>query len=242
MDRHKEIQVSSSPSLHNICIILFNSFLLSILCWKRHFQYLYATLKTDYPHHTDLNALHFPRKSMFHTFSDQTKAKRRNNFDEFIKIALQIFPMPLCVEDFLDIIDRCGRSYSHSVLSDDNKDSSSSNIYNKPLPYTYTPPSKKERLYNRKSHSSGASCAADHESSDSSNENNQNNPAAMNDILNQKDDTKKMTNVLYSTFMITTILYIGFIYMGIIDIEGCNFGMSEAMLQQTSCFFSHNHV
>lgn len=129
--------------------------------------------------------------------------------------------MPLCVEDFLDIIDRCGRSYSHSVLSD----TSSSNNYNKPLSYTYTPPSsKKEKSYNRKTYADNTSCAADHNSSDGLTESQSKTSAAVSDILNQKDETKKMTNVLYSTFSITTLVYIILIFFGIIDIEGSNFG------------------
>ena len=185
----------------------------------RHFQYLYATLKTEYPNNSDLNNVHFPRKSMFHTFSEQTKIKRRQNFEEFLRVALTIYPMPLCVEDFLDIIDRCGRSYSHSVQKED---SANSHI-DKPLPYLYTSPSKKDKLDRRGKDTS--SCAHDHLSSSDGETN-----AVMHDILSKKGEAKKMTHVLLSTFLVTTVAYVLFIFLGFIDIQGCTFGESNCGL------------
>jgi hypothetical protein len=159
---------------------------------------------------------------MFHTFSDQTKAKRMMNFNKFIKIALQIYPMPLCLEDFLDIIDRCGRSYSHSTLSQHPTNNG------KALPYTtYTSPSSKHdhpQHKNTHAHFSTESCASEHESSEGDGTSESQKNAAVSDILNHKDENRKMTSVLYTTFTITTLVYIVFIYFGIIDIEGCNFG------------------
>lgn len=152
---------------------------------------------------------------MFHTFSDVTKAKRRNNFDAFIKVALHIYPMPLCVEDFLDIIDNCGQSYSHSLLSAGNTN------HDKPLPYTYTPPDMRDRPH-KHVHLSAASCVNDHVSSTDDADGH----AVVSDILNlnHKDENKKMTNVLLSTFSVTTAVYTFFVFLGIVDIEGSNFG------------------
>ena len=156
---------------------------------------------------------------MFHTFSDQTKVKRKSNFDDFLKIALQIYPMPLCLEDFLDIIDRCGRSYSHITLSDTAATS------DRPLlPHTYTSPAKGGRAHSHShnKHRQTTSNPNEQDPDQSSIDDSQKN--ALNDILNHKDDNQKMTSVLYSTFIITTLLYIAFILLGVIDIEGSNYG------------------
>ena len=118
--------------------------------------------------------------------------------------------MPLCVEDFLDIIDNCGRSYSHSIQKN--------HLDEKPLPYTYTSPSKKDRHKNRKHvHYPTAACAKDHVSDlDHTN--------VVNDILNNRQESRKMTHVLYTTFIITTLVYIISILIGIVDIEGTTYG------------------
>lgn len=120
--------------------------------------------------------------------------------------------MPLCVEDFLDIIDHCGRSYSHSVLS-------SFPANEKPLPYTYTSPSPKDRHHKTKKsvHYSTADCGKDHVEDHQTTD-------VVNDILNNREDNRKMTSVLYSTFITTTLVYVISILIGIIDIEDSTLG------------------
>ena len=45
----------------------------------------------------------FPNKSMFNTFSQFTKVRRREGFDELLKLLITINPLPKNVSEFLEL-------------------------------------------------------------------------------------------------------------------------------------------
>lgn len=47
----------------------------------------------------------FPHKSMFNTFSNYTKERRRQGFDDFLKILVTLEPFPVEVAKFLELDD-----------------------------------------------------------------------------------------------------------------------------------------
>lgn len=69
---------------------------------NRHFSYLFNSLKDQY---AQVERFRFPNKSMFNTFSQFTKERRRAGFEEFMNMVVQISPMPVEVEEFLELDD-----------------------------------------------------------------------------------------------------------------------------------------
>jgi hypothetical protein len=68
------------------------------------FSDIYNVLK-DHPLFANYR---FPNKSMFNTHSQFTKERRRVGFDELVKLASALKPMPTEVVDFLELEDDCG--------------------------------------------------------------------------------------------------------------------------------------
>lgn len=68
----------------------------------RHFSYLFNSLKDQYE---QVERFRFPNKSMFNTFSQFTKERRRAGFEDFMNMVVQISPMPVEVEEFLELDD-----------------------------------------------------------------------------------------------------------------------------------------
>ena len=58
-------------------------------------------MKND--HKDKLAAYKFPNKSMFNTFSQFTKIRRREGFDELLRILITIDPLPQLVSEFLEL-------------------------------------------------------------------------------------------------------------------------------------------
>jgi hypothetical protein len=67
------------------------------------FQALHAALKEQYP--DVVEPFRFPNKSMFNTFSNYTKERRRQGFDDFLKILVTLEPFPPEVAKFLELDD-----------------------------------------------------------------------------------------------------------------------------------------
>ena len=67
------------------------------------FQALHASLKEQYP--DVVEPFRFPHKSMFNTFSNYTKERRRQGFDDFLKILVTLEPFPVEVAKFLELDD-----------------------------------------------------------------------------------------------------------------------------------------
>lgn len=70
--------------------------------FKRYTEFanLHAILKERF---SEMEHFRFPNKSMFNTHSQFTKERRRDGFDEFVKLAMKITPMPPEFEEFLEI-------------------------------------------------------------------------------------------------------------------------------------------
>jgi hypothetical protein len=62
------------------------------------FQKLHTGLKERFP---QIELFKFPKKSVFNTRSEFTKVRRRQGFDDFLKVLVQLQPMPEEVEIFL---------------------------------------------------------------------------------------------------------------------------------------------
>jgi hypothetical protein len=67
------------------------------------FQALHAALKDQYA--DIVEPFRFPHKSMFNTFSNYTKERRRQGFDEFLKLLVTLDPLPVEVAKFLELND-----------------------------------------------------------------------------------------------------------------------------------------
>jgi hypothetical protein len=66
----------------------------------------------------------FPNKSLFNTHSQFTKERRRLGFDELVKLASAIRPLPQEVSDFLELEDDCGPAMLEESSSNNNNISS----------------------------------------------------------------------------------------------------------------------
>lgn len=67
------------------------------------FADLYAATKDKYEKR--LGNYQFPNKSMFNTFSQFTKDRRQMGFNELLLILIKVDPLPMLLEDFLEIDD-----------------------------------------------------------------------------------------------------------------------------------------
>ena len=67
------------------------------------FSDLYSATKDKYE--ARLGTYLFPNKSMFNTFSQFTKDRRLMGFNELLLILIKIDPLPMLLEDFLEIDD-----------------------------------------------------------------------------------------------------------------------------------------
>lgn len=65
------------------------------------FLILYNQVRND--HEDELATFKFPNKSMFNTFSQFTKVRRREGFDELLRILITINPLPQLVSEFLEL-------------------------------------------------------------------------------------------------------------------------------------------
>eukprot|EP00953_Heterococcus_sp_UTEX-ZZ885_P009823 5752-Heterococcus_DN1.PRE.2 len=88
----------------------------SLYPWSLHkrysqFQALRDTLRSRYP---VVDAFHFPNKSKFNTFSEWTKERRRNGFEDFMTVLVGIWPRPAELDEFLELHERTGRHRSGS--------------------------------------------------------------------------------------------------------------------------------
>jgi hypothetical protein len=70
------------------------------------FSNLKDNLKDVYP---ELDNFRFPHKSMFNTHSKFTKDRRRQGFDDFLKMLTTIRPMPSEFEEFLELREHIAR-------------------------------------------------------------------------------------------------------------------------------------
>ena len=89
------------------CRVYFHLYILFIhvssfaLPMATDFLFLYNQVKLD--HEDKLGTYRFPNKSMFNTFSHFTKVRRRDGFDELLKVLITINPLPQSVADFLEL-------------------------------------------------------------------------------------------------------------------------------------------
>ena len=67
------------------------------------FESLYHALLAGKHYQKSLEAYNFPRKYTLNSKSDFTKVRRKNEFDDFMKILVEVEVLPSIVEDFLDI-------------------------------------------------------------------------------------------------------------------------------------------
>lgn len=63
------------------------------------FSNLHVALKDRYP---EVEEYDFPNKSMFNTFSEFTKERRRAGFEGFLQLLVKFDPLPIEVEEFLE--------------------------------------------------------------------------------------------------------------------------------------------
>jgi len=79
-----------------------------LIAWHMRKRYsafadLYGNLCGSYV--KELEGYQFPNKSMFNTYATFTKDRRKAGFEEMLKILVKIDPLPLALEDFLEIDD-----------------------------------------------------------------------------------------------------------------------------------------
>ena len=67
------------------------------------FEALYNALLAGKHYQKALEAYNFPSKYTFNSKSDFTKVRRKNEFDDFMKILAEVEVLPSIVEDFLSI-------------------------------------------------------------------------------------------------------------------------------------------
>ena len=53
--------------------------------------------------YTEIEKFRFPNKSVFNTFSEFTKERRRIGFEQFLKLVLSQNPPPIEIEEFLEL-------------------------------------------------------------------------------------------------------------------------------------------
>mmetsp|Transcript_33068 Transcript_33068/g.33670 ORF Transcript_33068/g.33670 Transcript_33068/m.33670 type:complete len:297 (+) Transcript_33068:166-1056(+) len=64
------------------------------------FAHLYKKLKSKYP---KIQSFRFPNKSVFNTYAHYTKERRRQGFEDLLKLIVKIIPISKEVDDFLEL-------------------------------------------------------------------------------------------------------------------------------------------
>mmetsp|Transcript_13519 Transcript_13519/g.20312 ORF Transcript_13519/g.20312 Transcript_13519/m.20312 type:complete len:276 (-) Transcript_13519:175-1002(-) len=187
----------------------------------KHFSFLHSSLKDVYP---EVEAYRFPNKSMFNTFSQHTKERRRSGFEEFLRLIISLDPMPPEMKDFLELDDhRDSQPISPStstklegggVSTPSRKRPQSVNSVqkaeNKGMSTPSTPTqsgSQKPEDYIPFSISTGASAPATPEQ------------AAKQRLEDSRQDARReLRNILLTTFTVSSIVYALCVFTGIVDV------------------------
>jgi hypothetical protein len=195
-------------------IIVLINLLADTLC--RHFGYLHTALKDHFP---QIEQYKFPNKSMFNTFSQHTKERRRSGFEDFLKIVIAIDPLPAEMEDFLELEDH---------MSSAGKDRSPM----RPVPFESdsSSASRKRPQMKDDGRSQGSGDSASGSASWSGDKSAQQeymptsmsngaHPTTLHSQSSSQNSAKvELRNILISTFVVTSIVYALCIYIGVVDI------------------------
>jgi hypothetical protein len=202
-----------------------------LLTGTRHFSHLYRSLKDRY---VIIGQYKFPNKSVFHTFSQFTKDRRRSGFEEFLNLVLSIRPMPPEMEDFLEVDDHQSATATSSTLEINNRNLSPSSTLISYLPETVTQSSSSSSLRNRKQKLSSSSTATTVASPVDVNAKGRSGSSviAKNEKLGEKLK-KKMFFVIMSSYIATTLLYALLIYTSLVDVTSTTTGFFISLLSSS---------
>jgi hypothetical protein len=170
----------------------------------RHFNHLYRSLKDRYP---QIGQYKFPNKSVFHTFSQFTKERRRSGFEDFLNLVMSLRPIPPEMEDFLEVDDHQISDTAPAPLAALSEPSlrtrrhSSSHLKESPAPSSATVSSP-----GTESGSVIAMAGGGHEDK------------------SRERLKKKMFFVVMSSYIATTLCYAFLIYTAIVDITATTTG------------------
>jgi hypothetical protein len=193
------------------------------------FQALHAALKDQYPEVVE--PFRFPHKSMFNTFSNYTKERRRQGFDDFLKLLVSLEPLPMEVARFLELDDHvwphAASMPQHSVPEGSapaaSNNGASASASRKPSTPSPAPSSGPE---------SGRATSIPAPSS----------PIPTQEPTLTTDNTikepltgKDVLKTMKSTFLATIILYTLSIVLGIFDIKKSSAG--KLIYEKTQIFF-----
>jgi hypothetical protein len=208
MVSQKKIQVLHSPYLFLLSLISLSYF----LSFCRHFNHLYRSLKDRYP---QIGQYKFPNKSVFHTFSQFTKERRRSGFEEFLNLVMSLRPIPPEMEDFLEVDDHQTsdtapappQTLSESSLRNRKHPSSQEKRKDGPISPRNAPSvGQTSNINNSNSMLTTAAVVSGHEEK------------------NREKLKKKMFFVVMSSYIASTLCYAFLIYTSIVDITATTTG------------------
>lgn len=190
----------------------------SVLCSA--FQALHAALKDQYPEIVE--PFRFPHKSMFNTFSNYTKERRRQGFDDFLKLLVSLDPLPTEVARFLELDDHV---WPHAATLPQQNQENASGAGNgaagnrKPTTAgasgSTSPTASSFSAAGANSSASASSASLSASSADG-----QTRSGEVKTPLTGKDVLKTMK----TTFIATTVLYTVSIVLGIFDVKKSSAG------------------
>eukprot|EP01041_Mallomonas_annulata_P001295 gene1295-2504_t len=185
------------------------------------FANLYSALKGS---HEKLKTFRFPNKSVFNTFSQFTKERRRQGFEDLLKIAINLVPRPSLVDEFLEldlhrkraVTIRQSRSRQNSS-SGELKDDTKSDL---DVPHTTSlkPPSQKDEYLDVTSE------GILH--------------AAKDEVAASARVRAELPGILFNTFITTILVYCACVTFGIIDVSTTTMGRIFLTLLSLGSTFS----
>lgn len=166
------------------------------------FQALHAALKDQYA--DIVEPFRFPHKSMFNTFSNYTKERRRQGFDEFLKILVTLDPLPVEVAKFLELNDHV---WSHAASLPQNGKAVVSDGNSEGTPTAAASGSAAPSASSTGDGNSGALKKSHHQSSQ----------ARHSTPVQANITSKDLLKTLRTTFIATSTIYVACVSFGIID-------------------------
>lgn len=180
-----------------------------------------------------MEAYKFPNKSVFNTFSQHTKERRRSGFEDFLKLVMGFDPLPPEMEDFLELEDH---------LTGSAKDRSPM----RPAPFESpnlsgdTASRKRPQPAEKKSSSSSSSSsskAAQTHSATIPGGGDYIPSSMLHGSSSFESSTSKLQtaakiqlrNILLTTFLATTIVYAACVYCGLIDVSQSSNGKDSIL-------------
>lgn len=192
------------------------------------FSNLHIALKDIYP---EVEEYDFPNKSMFNTFSEFTKERRRAGFEGFLQLLATFEPLPIEVEEFLE--------WDKHVLGNDDKLSLPPDLVSSFPPSDSSASAASSGALKRKSKAitSPPSSSTVPTKPTPIGSNGDFSNTVLKEILSNRALQMELLPIVLITIAIVTVFYLSCIYVGLVDISTSTTGILQINIFKSSLVF-----